>query len=378
MTGTSPSQTATQLFAGLLRGEAIARSAFRMTSDEFLRACGERDLIGLTYERLRGLPEACDWPRDIREALARESRAQAAKELLRRKELISVLDVLAAEGIYPLLLKGTALAYSLYDNPASRPRVDTDLLIQRSQVDLVRRAMARCGYTPPTHCDGELLFCQFQLKKTDAFGFIHAFDFHWKISTQSMFANILIDEELAPSAVPVPALGPHARAVGPVHALLLACIHPVMHHRNTECLIWIYDVHLIASGLSDDELERFAGLAIDKRVAAVCARWLALARSLFGTRLPERVVARLGEPRVPEPSEVYLRASRRWHHELLSNLRGLGRPTERAHLLREVLVPRPRYMLDSYGFGAIGYVLLPALYVHRVMNGVWKILRGRK
>ena len=75
---------------------------------EFLRACGERDLIGLTYERLRGLPEGCDWPRDIREALARESRAQAAQELLRRKELISVLDVLAAEGIYPLLLKGTA------------------------------------------------------------------------------------------------------------------------------------------------------------------------------------------------------------------------------------------------------------------------------
>ena len=359
-------------------GEAIACSAFLMTPDEFLRACREQDLVGLTYERLRGLPEPCDWPQDIREALAMESRAQAAKELLRRKEVVSVLDALAAEGIYPLLLKGTALAYSFYGSPASRPRVDTDLLIQRSQIDRARRVMARCGYTTPTFCDGDLLFCQFPLKKTDAFGLTHAFDFHWKISTQSMFAEILSEEELAPAAVAVPALGPHARAVGPVHALFLACIHPVMHHRNTDSLIWIYDVHLIASGLSDAELERFAELAIDKRVAAICAERLALARSRFRTRLPERVVARLGEPRALEPSEVYLRPSRRWHHELLSNLRGLGRSSERARLLREVLVPSPRYMLDSYGFGAIGYVLLPALYVHRVMNGVWKILRGRK
>jgi hypothetical protein len=378
VTGTRPPQTATQLFAGLLTGETIACSAFLMTPDEFLRACREQELVGLTYERLRGLPEPCDWPQDIREALAMESRAQAAKELLRRKEVVSVLDALAAEGVYPLLLKGTALAYSFYGSPASRPRVDTDLLIQRSQIDRARRVMARCGYTTPTYCDGDLLFCQFPLKKTDAFGLTHAFDFHWKISTQSMFAEILSEEELAPAAVPVPALGPHARAVGPVHALLLACIHPVMHHRNTDSLIWIYDVHLIASGLSDAELERFAELAIDKRVAAICAERLALARSRFRTRLPERVVARLGEPRALEPSEVYLRPSRRWHHELLSNLRGLGRSSERARLLREVLVPGPRYMLDSYGFGAIGYVLLPALYVHRIMNGVWKILRGRK
>jgi hypothetical protein len=151
-----------------------------------------------------------------------------------------------------------------------------------------------------------------------------------------------------------------------------------MHHRNTERLIWIYDVHLIASGLSDAELERFAELAIGRRVAAVCASQLALARARFQTHLPERVLARLGEPRAAEPSEIYMRPSRRWHNELLSSLRDLDRPSARARLLREVLVPSPRYMLASYGFGAIGFVLLPALYVHRVVNGVWKILRGQK
>jgi putative nucleotidyltransferase-like protein len=125
-----------------------------MLPEEFLRASGEQDLTGLICDRLCRRPEVCDWPEDIREALARETRAQTARELLRQNELISVLDVLAADGIDPILLKGTALAYSLYDNPASRPRVDTDLLIRGNDVDHVRRAMARHGYVAPTHCDG--------------------------------------------------------------------------------------------------------------------------------------------------------------------------------------------------------------------------------
>src|SRR5712691_10127605 len=124
-TGTTSSPTVTELFASLLRGEAIPWSAVTMAPEEFLRASSQRDVTGLVYERL--CREGRDWPEAICEALARESRLQTARELLRRKELISVLDVLAAEDIHPILLKGTALAYSLYDNPASRPRVDTDL-----------------------------------------------------------------------------------------------------------------------------------------------------------------------------------------------------------------------------------------------------------
>src|SRR5678815_1905510 len=155
-------------------------------------------------------------------------------------ELISVLDALAAEGIHPLLLKGTALAYSLYDSPASRPRMDTDLLIRRSDVELVRRVMARCGYIAPPYCDGDLLFCQFPLRRSDDFGLTHTFDFHWKISTQPIFADVLAFDEIADRAVPLPSLGTHARTASPRHALLLACIHPVMHHRNVESLIWSY------------------------------------------------------------------------------------------------------------------------------------------
>ena len=380
MTGTTPSPTATDFFAALLRGEAIPWGAFGMVPEEFLRACSEQDLTCLIYERLHRLLEDCDWPQDICAVLAREARVQTAKELLRRKELISVLDVLAAEDIYPILLKGTALAYSLYDSPASRPRNDTDLLIRRNHVDPVRRVMARSGYTAPAHCDGDLLFCQFPLKKTDEFGLLHTFDFHWKISTQLVFADLLVFDEIAAVAMDLPALGVHARTAGPLHALLLACIHPVMHHRNAESLIWIYDVHLLASRLSEREFDRFAELAVAKQVSAICAHQLSAVRRWLGTRIPDSAMMKLGAVHARESSAAYLRPNRRWGDELISSIRGLPRWSDRLRLLREVALPGPTYMLKAYGLApsSLGAALLPVLYLHRLASGGWKVLAGQK
>ena len=46
----------------------------------------------------------------------------------------------------------------------------------------------------------------------------------------------------------LPALGEHARTAGArCTPLLLACIHPVMHHRNAESLVWIYDLTIPCS-----------------------------------------------------------------------------------------------------------------------------------
>ena len=380
MTGTTSSPTATHFFAKLLRGEAIPWGAFGMAPEDFLHACRERELTGLIYERLRTRPEDCDWPQHICEALAREARGQTAQELLRRKELMSVLAVLAAEGIYPILLKGSALAYSLYDSPASRPRDDTDLLIRRSHVDPVRRVLAHKGYTAPIHCDGDLLFCQFPLEKTDEFGLVHTYDFHWKISTQSVFANLLVFDEMAAAAMVLPALGVHARSAGPLHALLLACIHPAMHHQNAESLIWIYDVHLLASRLSEREFDSFAELAVAKHVSAICAHQLGAARRWLGTRIPYSAMMKLAGVHAREPSAAYLRPNRRWADELISSIRGLPRWSDRLRLLREVALPGPTYMLKAYGVApsSLCAALLPVLYLHRLATGGWKVLAGQK
>ena len=368
-----------EALCAVIRGEDTDWRELGATPAGVVDLCVRQDLAGLLLERLRG-PSATKWPAEIMSGLAEVFRGHLAVESLRRRELANVLDALAAENICPILFKGAALAYQCYESPAARPRSDVDLIVREEDVNRVRGIMHALGYSAPAYCDGELVFRQFELSKRDAFGVDHAFDVHWKISTQVVFADVLGYEALSAGSVEVPSLGPRARAAGPVHALLLACIHPAMHHRNEARLLWTYDVHLLASRLTAAELQRFAALALETRVASVCAYQLARARARFGTALPASVLDTLSTQSLPEASAQYLLRERRWHHEMVASMRALPRWRDRVQLAREVVLPSRRYMLVAYDIpgGARGAALLPALYAHRALYGAWKILIGRK
>lgn len=301
-----------------------------------------------------------------------------ATELVRAHEVAQLLESLASRRVFPILLKGAALAYTVYPSPSMRPRVDTDLLIARDQIAATREVLAHRGYVDVLMTGGEFVFGQFHMTKVDGWGIDHVFDIHWRISSQSLFARLLTYDEVRASAVTVPALGPHGRAPASVHALLLACVHPVMHHRNTQRPIWFRDIDLLVRRMSDEELHRFARLAVDKRMARICAHQLSIAIEQFDSPVPPAVISLLRSAPLTEPAAVYLRRHRRWHHELFWNVRNLQRWGDRLRLLREVLFPSADYMLDAYHLGTGGIVLLPALYAHRCVYGAFKILVGRK
>ncbi|HUP39586.1 MAG TPA: nucleotidyltransferase family protein [Vicinamibacterales bacterium] len=362
--------------ASVLGGGRVAFRAWNVTAREVIDACIAHEVTGLMVERLAGRR---DWPGEIRDELTRRIAGEAAIELVRRRELARVLDAVGACGIQPILIKGAALAYTVYNAPYCRPRMDTDLLIRYTDISAVREAMSRLGYTASVLCEGEAIFCQFEMCRLDEFGVEHVCDFHWKISTQPVFANVLTYDELRQRAIDVPALGPHAVASGPMDALLLACVHPAMHHRNVERMLWMHDLHLLASSLPEADLLTFTALASEKKIARICAHALRSAQRLFHTRVPESVVRGLDRAGA-EPSAEYLAAGRRWHDELRSSLRSLPSVTDRLRLLREVLFPSPSYMFGAYRLTShrLGVVLLPALYLHRHLHGAWKICSGRK
>lgn len=364
--------------AAFLAGSPVRWADLRIDEDALLQISENESLSTLMFHRLSRLASREGWPASVREALSSAARVQTGEELLRRAETRAVLTALADAGVRPLLIKGTALAYSLYDAPSSRPRADTDLLIDEADIDAARAVLTALEYQAPDYCAD--LFSQFEMEKRDAHGVTHVFDVHWKISTQPVFQDVLTYRDVISRAEPLPALGPHAAIAGPVDALLLACVHPVMHHRNEERALWVYDIHLLAQRLSPDQLHAFAALACAKKVAAVCAHELRRAQTLFKTTLPPAVLAQLARAGHSEPSAAYLASERRWHHELVSSVRGLPSLGARMRLLREVLLPAPDYMLGIYGLRGkpLAPWLLPALYLHRSLRGVWKIVSGKK
>ena len=309
--------------------------------------------------------------------LDRRVRMQMAQEIARRVEVSAVLDELGRAGVTPILMKGTALAYTVYDSPVLRPREDTDLLIAESDIDSARRILASRGYAATAQCHE--LFCQFEMQRTDQFGVAHAFDIHWHISTQPVFRRVITHADAWTRAEPVPALGAGVRALGRVDAMLLACVHPVMHHRGDARALWLYDMHLLAGALSPEEFDALAVEARRRAVAAVCASQLRHTQSVFGTAIPGSVFEQL-DTASGEPSAEYLASQRKWHHELAASVRAEASLGARLHLLRGVVAPPREYMLATYGLRGtvLGGWLLPALYLHRNLRGAWKILAGKK
>jgi hypothetical protein len=226
---------------------------------------------------------------------------------------------------------------------------------------------------PSTQVSGGLIAHQRQYQRRDRYGRTDFVDLHWKITNPHLFAEALTFDELAAAAQSIPQLGEHAHGLSRVHALILACVHRVAHHRNSDLLVWLYDIHMLAGSLDAGERTAFLELAASKRLRSICASGLDIARLKYGTSHPAGWLDRLRPgPDEIEPTAAFLQHGMRRVDILLSDLRAVDGWTRKTRLLREHLFPPAAYMRARYGHDT---PLLLA-YVGRVMTGVGKWFRA--
>lgn len=365
------SPSAEEFICAALRGEdpVWPDSAAESFAGAFLRAADEHGVTALLHTVSRSGAKLHSWPATVREALSRGARMATALDLARREELNRVFDALTAYNIAPLVLKGTALAYTHYPSPGLRPRCDIDLLLPPEDRDRADQALRALDYQRLNTAGSSLSSYQRVYTREQRQGLSHVFDVHWRVSNRQRFANALDYCELRRDAVTIPALGEHAWGLGNADALLLACMHRAAHGPYTHGarLIWIYDIHLLVSGMQESELEAFTQRASARRVADVCADGLIQAQRCFHPPLPDvlgRWLASVG----PAPN---VNASRL--RSFVDDLVSLPSWGERVQFVREHLLPAPNYMRARY----TGEGWLPVLYLRRGVFGAWKFLRNR-
>ena len=307
--------------------------------------------------------------------LLQELRDQSVVDAIRNEEAARVITGLAGvDGAMPVLFKGAALAHSHYPESWLRPRLDTDLLLSATSVRGAFEVLRALGYRQATSTSGELVSYQASFERSDRFGVTHYFDVHWKVANWQVVADVLSHEEIAARAIPLPALGPYARAACASDGLVLACLHRAAHHRDSEELLWIYDIHLIACSLSDPEWTIALASAERGSVKAIFARGIALAIDRFSTPVPVEVTRQLDRWQhgaVREPSSVYLSKNFRLIDGLLSDLRSLH-VSAGVRLLAEHLFPPAEYMRKRYGVRSRRSILLA--YARRMVAGLPKWL----
>jgi hypothetical protein len=347
----------------------------------------ERVLARAEYHGVAGLlneraPQLTGWPLPLREALRDRARAHAFWELRHGHAMGEVIEALAARGIEPLFLKGTALAYSVYRNPVWRTRGDTDVLVAPECFAEAGEALLGLGFEKDFAVSGEFAAHEQSYTFDLEGGGSHVIDLHRRINNSQLLARLFAFDELCVESVPLPRLHPEARALGPTHALLLACLHRLTHHNNpyyvhgvahygADRLIWLYDIQLLAGTFSDNQWTEVARMAQEKGLCFATRNGIARAHELFHSPIPEDVTSALRGNR--ELAARYFQSGvlrQAWIDFLaLDDLRA------RFKFAREVVVPSRTYMQTKYGVPNPAW--LPLLYARRAAAGLARRLNIR-
>ncbi|TIX48969.1 nucleotidyltransferase family protein [Alteraurantiacibacter aquimixticola] len=322
------------------------------------------------------------WPEDLRESVLEEARHQVLWEESHREVVIALLDRLDEQGIPALVMKGTALAYSVYDRPATRRRGDTDLLVARSDLRKARQVMAAAGLERISDAH----FGQEVWVRDTGIGFVHAIDLHWEVIGSPSLRRLIGHDECFAHAIPLERLAGHARTLDPVLQLLRGAINRELHivhgyiagaqrHHEGDRLIWRMDTHLLAPSLTEGQWRELGRLACERGLAGAILTSLRGAQASFGTTLCESAVADLEAAQGANPIADHL-AETNALARLRADLAALETPEEKLELFRVRVFPS-RSQIERRYPEASGWPM-PLQHLYRLLSAGLRLFTGRR
>ena len=327
-----------EFLSARLKGDCVPWPAETSPTDieSFIRYTDDRGIQPLLSHFVKSSGELTAYPDRICDAFLRRSLMETIAARRRTEEARVLLDAMSNAGLRVLVLKGAALSHLLYPHPGLRPACDVDLLIEHRMVSVADGIIQSFGYEPTIRYLQQVTY-----RKVENRDLTDNIDLHFAISDAKVINREFSFDELYERSIPLPALGAHSRTLSQADALMLACAH-LAQHRAWDRFIWLYDIHLLAEKLCDEEAGLFTLLAGRKQIRALCRRGLGLARQSFDTQYRSHTLKEFSEHRdkhwrIIEPSAHYLAANNLLIHDFLILFRG-GNWHNRARLLRRIIL----------------------------------------
>jgi hypothetical protein len=267
----------------------LVRAPFRWP---LLWALAEREkAVPVLWRRLATVGGVSQAPQEHRQlALVHDFRAAHLEEVLGR-----VLDTLATARVEAILLKGAALAVSVYPRFGDRPMGDLDLLIDRRDAETAQRALRENGWYSEDE-PSAVYVDHHHLPPLLAKDGSTALELHTGLFAGRPFS--FGAEEVRAGATTVEWKGRRVRVPDPHHLLVHLCTHFAFSHEFTGG-VWraIRDVQALVAGgsLSWERVVREARAAGATRE---CYWTLRLARALAGVDVDAGALRAL-EPGMP-------------------------------------------------------------------------------
>jgi len=305
---------------------------------------------------------AADWPPELppaaRQALQAHVYATAGHNLRAYRALAEVLGALPP-GTPVLVLKGAAIGPTLYPALALRPLTDIDLLVPPNAVAAICAALRGRGYRPVPSLAPELARAiEPHVALIGGPAQAVCVEIHWGLLAGSADWRAAplpwFWQQTAPWPAPQPYLasgGPlaAARQLTPTATLLYQSAHLVLQHgQDPPRLIWIYDLHLLATRAALNWPELVAQ-AHRLGWGGVVYTALDQARRCFGTVVaPDTLAALRGRlDRRVRFQGVEMSAAALPTYTTGASLMQLATPT-RLRMLARLIVPSRAYLRAQY------------------------------
>ncbi|UCE52869.1 MAG: nucleotidyltransferase family protein [Desulfobacterales bacterium] len=367
-----PSNILTYIGSLLSNEIPIAPAATADQWHDFFALLKPHWIAPLLYWRIGSLPQECLPPGEVNRQLRRTFHESRVRSLRLERQLGEILDAFKTEGVRFLVLRGPALGFSVYPDPALRPGSDLDLLVLPKQTRKARKILEDLGYG----CLGK----RFEVTR-DFFReeeYVHKkhpkdnlpVDLHWVHWELHPFFKDCGGgrlEDLFRRASTVEKSDLAFETMHPVDALIHAAIHLALIHRRDIRLVWIYDIALLARGLRiPEDWEVLPDRSVTWRARLAVEHCLKMALVWTGLRLPDGFRNFNSWPRPTADERMTWSHSSRSHWAGVLLRRYLKRPggvSAMASSLFRLLFPHPQMVRMCYPPSRNW--LLPLSYVRR-------------
>ena len=335
----------------------------------FLRA---NWILPFAYRKIGSLPQQCQPPAAITDEMRQAFLVSVVRSLQMERQLQEIIEAFLERDVRVLVLRGPALAFSLYPDPAMRPSSDLDLLVMPNNVVQAREILEGLGYT----CMSKRFEVARDFFREECFidqenwGNKFPVDLHWVHWELHPFfrgSEEVGIEDLFQRAWKVETPTLTFETLHPVDYLIHSAIHLVMIHRNQMRLSWIYDTALLAQYLQvPDDWEILQERSVAWRARLPLEQCLKMAQAWAGLELPDGFDDFSTWPG-PTEDESAVWADTLQHHWVTILLkRSLANPSllvKKIPSLLSLLFPHPDMVRVCYPTSSNW--LLPVSYVRR-------------
>lgn len=321
----------------------------------------------------------------ITKVLDFDEMASLAQLAFFRPHLAEILKACRADSLDLLVLKGAALAETVYPRPSLRPYGDLDVLVRGKDASRAKAILESLGYIVEPSVWNDLLYgryCQANFFKHTPRGPV-VIELHTDLLNNPLFARNapIVSDGLWERARPARLAETEAWALGPEDQLLHLCLHLAGHYLAAPQSV--RDIAQVCTA-SVIEWPLLIRLAREAEATVSCFCGLLAAFHLFKTPIPsdvlEALAPRVGRSqleqialaRVKDGSANHPRFSLLWH--LLEN------PARRQSAIKRVLFPTHRWLSahyeDDFAVDSMpSHLSLQAAHLRFLMRSAGRVMR---